>query len=101
MHKHIAVTRVRGYVHRAFGSERRAALQNANSCYPCKVLKGWCKVEHQKVVDESSSIILVEQALLGTFQGVTDQLVPVQILSASPSVPPAVPWPHTGIGHPL
>ena len=84
-----------------FGREcMRTGFQcSVNSNYPCKVLKHRCKVEDQKVVHKRSSIILVEQALLGTFEGTRDQLVPGRVLSASPSGPPAMLRPRTGIRH--
>lgn len=46
---------------------RRRRVFSVNSHYPCKVLKHRCEVEDEEVVHKRSPVILVEQALLGTF----------------------------------
>lgn len=70
-----------------------------NISYPCQVLKHRRKVENKKIVDECSSIVLVQQALLGTFQGAGDQLVPGRVLSGPPPSPAAVLGASTSVGH--
>lgn len=90
------------YVFTTFGSTcGQTSFQSVNSHYLCKVLKHRCKVEDKEVVHKGSSIILVEEALLGALEGTRDQLVPGRVLSASPSTPSAVLGPCAGIWHPL
>lgn len=75
-------------------------VSRLNISYPCQVLKHRCKVENKKIVDEGSSIVLVQQALLGTFQGAGDQLVPGRVFSGPPPSPTAVLGASTSVGHP-